>query len=92
MLEKVRAFGFHAVRVNGADELAIDAAIDAAKSVSDRAVCIVLDTVKGQGVPYFEQMASNHSVRFKAGDLEETERFLGELKQKYNLEGSACGA
>ena len=46
----------------------------------DRAVCIVLDTVKGQGVPYFEEMADNHSVKFKDADIEQVDAALARLE------------
>lgn len=64
--KKMEAFGFKTLRVKGNDEVAIDEAIDSLKQVKDSAVCIVLDTIKGQGVPYFEAMASNHSVKFNS--------------------------
>ncbi|MEG0754379.1 MAG: transketolase [Angelakisella sp.] len=61
--EKMRAFGFHTQYVKGNDEQAIFEAIEAAKSVKDSAVCIVLDTIKGQGVPFFEELRENHAVK-----------------------------
>lgn len=39
------------------------AAIEEAKQVRDSAVCIVLDTVKGQGVKYYEDMPDNHAPK-----------------------------
>lgn len=67
--DKMRAFGFDTQYVNGSDEQAIDQAIKKAKEVTDQAVCIVLDTVKGAGVPYFEQLAGNHSVKFDNDEI-----------------------
>ena len=67
--EKMKAFGFHVQRVKGNDEEAIDAAIDQAKSITDQAVCIVLDSIKGAGVPYYEQMEGNHSVKFDNDEI-----------------------
>ena len=49
--DKMKAFGFDVQVVKGNDIEAIDAAIEQAKAVKDQAVCIVLDTIKGQGVP-----------------------------------------
>ena len=66
---KMEAFGFHAVSVKGNDEEAIDAAIEEAKTITDKAVCIVLDSIKGQGVKYFEEMAANHSVKFNNDEI-----------------------
>lgn len=77
--EKMRAFGFAVQTVPGADEAAISNAIDWAKGIQNQAVCIVLDTIKGQGVPYFEEMADNHSVKFKAADIEAVDQALARL-------------
>lgn len=69
LVEKMKAFGFHVQKVKGNDEEAIDHAINCAKQVKDQAVCIVLDSIKGSGVPYFEQMAGNHSVKFNNDEI-----------------------
>lgn len=58
--EKFAAFGFDAVRVDGNDVEAVYDAITA--PIGDRPRAIVLDTVKGCGIPEVETMASNHSV------------------------------
>lgn len=67
--KKMEAFGFFTQKVKGNDIEAIDDAINKAKEVKDKAVCIVLDTIKGQGVPYFENMFSNHSVKFNTDEI-----------------------
>lgn len=80
LVEKMRAFGFHAVRVDGQDAAALDAAIQEAKAVQDSAVAIVLDTVKGAGVPFFEQMMGNHSVKFNTPEvIDEAKRAIAAL-------------
>lgn len=80
LVEKMRAFGFHAVCVNGQDAAALDAAIQEAKAVQDSAVAIVLDTVKGAGVPFFEQMMGNHSVKFNTPEvIDEAKRAIAAL-------------
>lgn len=81
LAEKMRSFGFAVRTAAGADEEAISDAIDWAKGVQDQAVCIVLDTIKGQGVPYFEEMLDNHSVKFKAQDIAEVDRALEQLNR-----------
>ncbi len=48
--DKWRAFGFHTVEVDGHDFSAMAEAIDAALERTDIPTCIILDTVKGQGV------------------------------------------
>ncbi|MEY8437824.1 transketolase [Atopobiaceae bacterium 24-176] len=84
--EKMRAFGFYTQRVNGQDVVALDAAITCAKHVEDSAVAIVMDTVKGAGVPYFEQLMSNHSVKFDAEAKAAAETAIAELEAV--IEGS----
>lgn len=62
-VEKMQAFGFNSWRVDGGDVSAIEAAINQAKQGHGKPTAIVLDTVKGQGVPYFEELVDNHHVR-----------------------------
>ncbi len=80
LAKKMEAFGFQVQKVDGSDEAAISDAIDSAKKVQGSAVCIVLDTIKGQGVKYFEDMADNHSVKFKPVDIEEVDKALAALE------------
>ncbi len=61
---KIKAFGFNTVRVDGHDEEAILNAINNAKNVKGVPSCIVLDTIKGKGAEGFENLVSNHHVRF----------------------------
>ena len=78
--EKMRAFGFSTQRVKGNDVGAIDSAIDRAKNTADSAVCIVLDSIKGSGVPYFEQMRDNHSVKWSSEEtVRETDKAISKL-------------
>ena len=59
----MKAFGFWCKTVDGASEEASDDGINEAKAVKDQAVCIVLDTIKGQGVKYYEEMPDNHAPK-----------------------------
>lgn len=70
IVKKIEAFGFNVQKVNGNDCEAIDQAINKAKQVKNEAICIVLDTIKGQGVPYFETLDANHSVKFGSNDID----------------------
>ena len=76
---KMQAFGFRVRTAAGADEADIADCLDWARSVEGQAVCIVLDSVKCQGVPYFEQMADNHSVKFKEADIAAVDAALERL-------------
>lgn len=61
---KLEAFGFHTLRIKGNDETLILKAIKECHTVTDQPSCIVLDTLKGQGVKYFEDLSDNHHIRF----------------------------
>lgn len=86
--KKMQAFGFKTVKVKGDDMPAIDQAITECKAIKDQAVCIVLDSIKGQGVPFFEEMVANHSVKFDNEEiLAKTERILEDLRERTKERG-----
>ncbi len=88
--KKMEAFGFHVQQVKGNDEEAISRAIDQAKCIQDQAVCIVLDSIKGQGVPYFEALADNHSVKFdNEAILSATDQAIADLEE-FVERGDVC--
>lgn len=81
--EKMKAFGFYTQKVNGQDLRALDEAITNAKANTTSANCIVLDTVKGAGVRYFEQAEGNHSMKWGSDEINNATRAaLVELDQK----------
>ncbi len=88
--EKMKAFGFHTQIVKGDDIEAIDEAIDQAKKVEDQAVCIVLDSIKGRSVKYFEEMVSNHSVKFNNEEVIAEANQAIEGFKKWIEEEQAC--
>lgn len=60
-----KAFNVTGVVPNKGDDLmAIDQAINFLKIQQDVAVAIILDSVKAQGVPFFEELMDNHAVKF----------------------------
>lgn len=61
--EKFKAFGFYTLNVNGACLESIYDAIQQGQAQKDKPVAIILDTVKGQGVPYIENIDANHHIR-----------------------------
>lgn len=58
--EKFRAFGFDAVRIDGNDIEQIYAALTA--PIGEKPRAIVLDTLKGKGIPDVENTFANHSM------------------------------
>ena len=57
---KFAAFGFDACTIDGHDVEQLHAALT--KPAGDKPIAIILDTVKGKGVPEVEQTAGNHSM------------------------------
>ena len=79
--EKMKAFGFYTLTAKGDDLEAIDDTINKLKKVKDSAVCMVLDSVKGQGVKFFEELLSNHSVKFNEEYTNEANKAIAQLKE-----------
>ena len=76
--EKFAAFGFATQRVDGHDHEAIDKAINVAKSQKGVPHCIVMDTIKGKGISFYETMGVGvHSTNVTD---EQYARALEELK------------
>ena len=85
--EKMKAFGFYTLTAKGDDLQAIDDTINKLKEVKDSAVCMVLDSVKGQGVKFFEELLSNHSVKFNEEYTNEANKAIAQLKEYIAKEG-----
>ena len=75
---KMEAFGFQTVTINGNDVEAVAGALEATRVGGDKPWAIVLDTVKGAGIPEVEQTAANHSM--SVGDAA-YEKWTAELRQ-----------
>jgi len=63
LTDKFEAFGFYTMKVDGSSVKEIYEAIERGKAQSDLPVAIILDTVKGQGVPCIENIMANHHIR-----------------------------
>ncbi|MGY3724966.1 transketolase subunit A [Granulicatella balaenopterae] len=80
-VEKMTAFGLYSIRVDGRDVNAIDKGIEECLA-QNRPSVIILDTVKGQGVPHIEQMKANHHVRPSAEDEAAVRQVVRELEEE----------
>ena len=80
LVAKFAAFGFDAERVNGNDPVAVYNA--ACKTHPDKPRAIVLDTVKGAGIPEVESAPSNHSMTFAPGQVEAWMKALEEQRAR----------
>jgi len=74
---KWRAFGWHAIEIDGHDRAAILAALAEAAATHDRPTIVIAHTIKGKGVSYMEDRPLWHgSVKMKP---DETRQALAEL-------------
>ena len=74
--KKFEAFGWHVIKVDGQDIMAIADAIDQAKTVKGKPTMILAKTTKGKGVSYMENNAGWHG---KAPNAEQFEQAKAEL-------------
>jgi transketolase len=77
LAEKWKAFGWHAIEVNGHEISQLIAAFDEAKQVKGKPTVIIAHTIKGKGVSFMENNVDFHG---KAPTLAEMEKALEELK------------
>jgi len=67
--EKFKAFGWHTQTVNGHDPGQIKEAIVKAKEHKGAPLAIILDTIKGYGCTFAEDIASNHHMNFTKEEM-----------------------
>jgi transketolase len=76
-----RAFGWHAIVIDGHDLAAILDALAEAKRTKGRPTMILARTIKGKGVSFVEGKDGWHGKAFKKG--EELDRALAELEKQF---------
>ena len=76
-----RAFGWHAIVIDGHDMAAILDALGEAKRTKGRPTMILARTIKGKGVSFVEGKDGWHGKTFKKGD--ELDRALAELEKQF---------
>ena len=77
--EKLRAFGFEVLEIDGHDFSQMEAAFAAARETKGRPSAIVMKTTKGKGVSYMENNAGWHG---KAPNDQEYELAMQELRAR----------
>ena len=82
-----RAFGWHAIVVDGHDLAAILDALDEARRTKGKPTMILARTIKGKGVSFAEGKDGWHGKAFKKG--EELDRALAELEAAVRAGASA---
>ena len=88
--EKMKAFGFTVLRANGRDEGSICEALEAEGQVRDSAVCVLMDTIKAQGMPYYENRDDSHSPRFDEAANKALDEVITDLQKMIEGEGESC--
>jgi transketolase len=76
-----RAFGWHAIVIDGHDMSAILDALDEARRAKGQPTMILARTIKGKGVSFVEGKEGWHGKAFKKG--EELDRALAELEKQF---------
>jgi transketolase len=75
--ERARAFGWHAIEIDGHDDAAIDAAYKEARAQTEKPTCIIAKTVKGSGVKLVANKEGWHGKALNAEQAAEAIRELG---------------
>lgn len=83
----MKSFGFWVKRVDGSSEIDILNSLIESDSIRGKPKCIVLDTIKGQGIKYFENKLNNHSMNFNDQDIEVINRELDNVDLYLEQEG-----
>ena len=73
--------GFSTIDVDGSN---IDSIRDGLKLQSSKPKAIILDTIKCQGLPYFENLFDNHHIRFTDEQKQILSQEISRLKEIYN--------
>ena len=81
---KLAAFGFDTVSIDGNDIEQLYDALERTRNGGEKPYAIVLNTIKGKGVPQIEQTKSNHSM---AASAEQWGEWLHSLKAQLKEEG-----
>ena len=80
--KKLEAFGFEVFKMDGHDFAQIEAAINAAKTVTGKPTAIIAKTVKGKGVSYMENQVNWHGAAPNAEQYEVgRNELLAQLKE-----------
>ena len=77
LADKWRAFGWHAIDVDGHDLGEICEALDRAETIKGRPTVLIARTVKGKGVPFMEGQFQFHNAPISQEQWAEAMRILG---------------
>lgn len=97
LFAKLNAFGWHVMRCDGHDLLALETALEECKRTVDQPSVIIADTIKGRGVSFFEPSAMEQDewrYLFHSGapDDEKYTKAARELIETTNAQLTEIGA
>jgi len=79
LLEKLSAFGWRPIHVNGHNFAEICQALDLVNGMQDRPIAIVADTLKGKGISFMENTFKYHNFNLPIDQYKQAEK---EIKEK----------
>lgn len=82
LADKLTAFGWHVITIDGHDYRQIIGALGQAERVKGRPTYIIAHTVKGKGVSFMENVVGWHGV---APTRQEADRAIAEIRQQAGL-------
>ncbi len=77
LYEKWNAFGWHVIEVNGHSVTQLVNAFDEARTIKGKPSFIIAHTVKGRGIPFYEDKAESHAVFMSPEQAREALNNLG---------------
>ncbi|WP_455428319.1 transketolase [Dryocola sp. LX212] len=77
---KFISFGFDVQTVKGDDISGLLAAVKPVRGEGERPLVVILDSIKGQGVPYLEQLSNSHHIRLTDSSKQALEQAIAELE------------
>lgn len=85
---KFEAFGFHVERVDGNDLVALVAAFDRARNLTEpKPRVVICDTKMAKGVPFLEERERNHFLRVEASEWAEALDILDKARAMAIIRG-----
>jgi transketolase len=82
LTEKFKAFGFDSAEVKGDDIEGIYNLVKDRRTESERPLAVILDTKKGQGVEYIENLKNSHHLRLTEEVKAEIEKAIAKLESE----------
>ncbi|NIY46024.1 transketolase [Cedecea colo] len=77
---KFNSFGFDVQTVKGDDISGLLEAVKPVRGREERPLAVILDSIKGQGVPYLEQLSNSHHIRLTDSSKQALEQAITRLE------------